>query len=116
MRMSDELRAVYAGLSEADGDTPGYDYDLGYLTGWYDVRRSIRRRQPAGRLRDRERVGEFRLGYGHGRVDGQGQDHDWWPTHARGPLSHAHYEPETHRPAPEAAAVALVVQLSAGLA
>jgi hypothetical protein len=84
MRVDPELRAAWQSLAAAEGDHPGHDYDRGYLTGWYDVRRGIRRIRPRGIFRDAERVAEFRLGYRDGRKDGTGRDMDWWPTYARG--------------------------------
>jgi hypothetical protein len=83
-RVTDELRAAHQSLAEAEGDQPGHDYDRGYLTGWHDERRHVRRIRPDGGFRDRGRVAEFRLGYRHGREGGAGQPADWWPDHALG--------------------------------
>lgn len=87
MRVGDELRAAWRSLAEAEADQPGYAYDCGYLTGWHDERRHIRHIRPAGPFRDSDAIAEFRLGYRHGREDGKGRDHDWWPDHAHGPLA-----------------------------
>ena len=84
MQITTELRAAWQSLSEAEGDAPGHDYDRGYLTGWYDVRRGLRRIRPRGTFRDPERVADFRLGYRDGRRDGAGRSVDWWPDFARG--------------------------------
>jgi hypothetical protein len=86
MRVSDDLRTAWLSLQEAEGDEPGHDYDRGYLTGWHDGRRHIRRRLPRGRFRDAERIVEFRLGYVHGKEDGEGRATDWWPDRALGRL------------------------------
>ena len=83
-RVDDELRAAYQSLSAVEGDQPGHDYDRGYLTGWHDERRHIRRIRPDGGFREKGRIAEFRLGYRHGREDGTGQPTDWWPDHALG--------------------------------
>lgn len=83
-RVDDDLRAAYRSLSEAESDQPGHDYDRGYLTGWYDERRHIRRRHPNGGFREPSRVAEFQLGYRHGRVDGVDRPCDWWPDFALG--------------------------------
>jgi hypothetical protein len=84
--ISPELRSLWQSLAEAEGDEPGFDYDRGYLTGWHDQHRSIKRRRPDGGYRERQRVTEFRLGYKHGREDGTCHPDvpDWWPGFARG--------------------------------
>jgi hypothetical protein len=108
-RVTDDLRAAYQSLAEVEGDQPGHDYDRGYLTGWWDERRHIRRIHPDGGFREPARVAEFRLGYRHGRVDGSRnpmtnapRGTDWWPDVALGRI-----DPETNEPIPGSGAVAL---------
>jgi hypothetical protein len=99
-RVTDELRAAYQSLSEVEGDQPGHDFDRGYLTGWHDERRHIRRLHPDGGFREPSRVAEFRLGYRQGRDDaarnpktGLPRTTDWWPDVALGRM-----DPDTNEP------------------
>lgn len=94
-RVSDDLRDAYRSLAEAEGDQPGHDYDRGYLTGWHDERRHIRRRHPDGGFREATRVAEFQAGYRAGREDGTGRSTDWWPDHALGVI-----DPDTKQAIP----------------
>ena len=107
-RVSDELREALRSLAAVESDLPGYPYDHGYLTGWHDVRRGIRRILPRGDFRSAESVEDWRKGYRDGREDGKAnpggtgtgkyppRGTDWWPEVALGRI-----DPDTNEPIPD---------------